>query len=325
MSFEGGSLFGVHDPQSPVTIRRRWLRGKHWIFLLICGGASVGLVSLWQSQGLTVLTVIAALFVLSWDYNVTVMFVNSTTIRADASGVDVTHGPMPSLFGRPRRLARERIKQLYAANFGGLFQVKAQLVEGMEVDLVKPLVSAEQALFVEQQLEKALGLVDYAVDGELGGATPQSIDGKPVAGGSSGAALGLLIPVFIGGMLTFFYFATKSEVSGALSASEPLGSWTFQPDDCSSGQLEGFAGVVLSSSKDPGRAVRLIKDPVKGTLMVLSTPGSKNQVFDADQCPVFLINVERSNTQVNDVWSMQGTSTFDCPGLRGAVSFAGCH
>src|SRR5690606_29270816 len=123
-----------------------------------------------------------------------------------------THGPMPSLFGRPRRLARERIKQLYAASFGGLFQVKAQLVEGMEVDLVKPLVSAEQALFVEQQLEKVLGLVDYAVDGELGGATPPSIDGKPVAGGSSGAALGLLIPVFIGGMLTFFYFATKSEV-----------------------------------------------------------------------------------------------------------------
>ncbi len=324
MSFEGGGLFGAHDPRSPVTIRRRWLRGKHWIFLLICAGVSVGLVLSWQAYGLTGWTVIGTLFVLSWDYNVTAMFVNSTTIRADATGVDVRHGPMPSLFGMGRRLAREQVKQLFAANFGTLYLVKAQLTDGQEIDLVKPLVSAEQALFVEQQLEKALGLVDYAVDGELGGATPQSIDGKPVAGAGSGAALGLLIPVFIGGMLAFFYFATKSEVSGALTASAPLGSWTFQPDDCGSGQLEGFAGVVLSSSKDSGTEVRLIKDPVKGTLVVVTAQGAR-KVLEPAQCPVFLVNVERTSTQVNDVWSMQGTSTLDCPGLRGAVSFAGCH
>lgn len=325
MSFEGGGLFGAQTPQSPVTIRRRWLRGKHWAFLLICAGISVGWVALWQSYGLNVWTVLAALFVLSWDYNVTTMFVNSTTIRADAAGIDVRHGPMPSLFGRGKRLAREQVKQLFASNFGSMFMVKAQLVDGNELELVKPLISAEQALFVEQQLEKALGLVDYAVEGELGGPTTATVDGKPVVGAGSGAALGFLIPVFVGGILIFSYYATKSEASGVLQASAPLGSWTFHPDDCGSGQLEGFAGVVLSSRKNRGREVRLIKDPVKGALVVVIQPGMKNQVFAADQCPVFLIDVERTSTQVNDVWSMEGTSTLDCPGLRGAVSFAGCH
>lgn len=324
MSFEGGSLFGLQTPEAPVTIRRRWLRGKHWIFLLICVGLSVALVILWQNHGLTAWTVIGTLFVLSWDYNVTTTFVNSTTIRADKAGVEVRYGPMPSLLGAGRRVARDQLKQLYAAKFGNLFSVKAQLVDGKELELVRPLSSEEQALFVEQQLEKALGLADYAVEGELGSATPPTIDGQPVTGGGSGAALGCLIPVFIGGMLAVFYFATKTEVSGALTATPPLGAWTFQPDDCNSGQLEGFAGVTLISSKVSGTEVRLIKDPVKGTLVVATANGIR-KVFEPGQCSVFHVNVERSNTQINDVWAMQGTSTLECPGLRGAVSFAGCH
>lgn len=324
MSFDEGGLFGLGAAPSPITIRRRWLRGKHWIFLLVCMAASVGVALLWQNQGLSGWSVVATLFVLSWDYNVTTMFVNSTVIRADRAGVDVKHGPLPSLFGKNQRFTSDQVKQLFAANFGAFFTVKVQLSDGKELDLVRPLVSAEQALFVEQQLEKALGITDFAVQGELG--TNQStLDGKPVTGAGSGTALGCLIPVFIGGAIALFAFIAQSEVSGMLQASGPLGSWKFEPDDCSSGQLEGFAGVTLTSEKGPGRAVHLIKDPVKGTLVVVLTPGSKNQVFDAEHCPVFLIDVERSNTQINDVWSMQGTSTLDCPGLKGAVSFAGCH
>jgi len=324
MSFDEGGLFGLGAAQSPITIRRRWLRGKHWIFLLVCMAASVGVALLWQNQGLSGWSVVATLFVLSWDYNVTTMFVNSTVIRADRAGVDVKHGPIPSLFGRNQRLARDQVTQLFAANFGAFFTVKVQLSDGKELDLVRPLVSAEQALFVEQQLEKALGITDFAVQGELG-TNLSTLDGKPVTGAGSGTALGCLIPVFIGGGIALFAFMAQSEVSGMLQASGSLGSWKFEPDDCSSGQLEGFAGVTLTSDKDRGREVRLIKDPVKGTLVVVLTPGSKNQLFDAEQCPVFLIDVERSNTQINDVWAMQGTSTLDCPGLKGAVSFAGCH
>ena len=324
-TFDEGGLFGLGGAPGPITIRRRWLRGKHQVFLFICLGSSIGVMALWFNYGLTAWTVVATLFVLSWDYNLTTMFVNSTVIRADTKGVSVEHGPLPSLFGRGQRVAREQVKQLFATNFGGLFAVKAQLVDGKELDLVKPLVSPEQALFVEQQLEKSLGITDFAVEGELDGATQFNVDGTPVAGARSGAFVGCLIPLCILGTCAAFYFITKSEVSGTLQASAPVGSWSFAPDDCSSGQLEGFAGVTLTSEKEPGRALRLINDPVKGKLVVLMDPGAKNQVFTAEQCPLFLVDVYRSTSQINGVWSMYGDTSLHCPGLQGRLSYAGCH
>ena len=83
--------------------------------------------------------------------------------------------------------------------------------------------------------------------------------------------------------------------------------------------------MALSSSTAPGRVVRMIQDPVRGTLVVVATPGQKNRVFEADECSVYVVNIERSNTQVNEVWAMQGTTTLECPGLRGSVEFSGCH
>lgn len=323
MSYEG-PFQGAQASHGTATIRRRWLRGKHWVFLLLCMGMSIGLLSLWAAQGLSGWSVVATLFVLSWDYTVTTMFVNTTTIQGDAAGVKVTYGPLPSLFGLKQTLARANLKQLFTAKFGSMFAVKAQLTDGNEVYLVRPLISAEQALFVEQQLEKVLGLADFAVEGELG-SDALTLQGDPVKGGASGALLGLLIPVFIGGTITLFYFMARSEVTGALEASAPLGSWSFQPDDCASGQHEGFGGVTLTSEKSPGRAVRVVMDPIKGMLVVAITPGQKNQVFDDEQCRVFHVQVERSNTNINDVWGMQGKTNLECPGLRGAVSYAGCY
>ena len=323
MSYEG-PFQGAQASHGTATIRRPWLRGKHWVFLLMCLGMSIGVVLLWQVQGLSGWSVVATLFVLSWDYNVTTMFVNTTTIQGDAAGVKVMHGPLPSLFGQNQALARATVKQLFTAKFGAMFAVKAQLTDGKEVYLVRPLISAEQALFVEQQLEKALGLVDFAVEGELG-SDALTLEGTPVAGAKSGALLGLLIPVFVGVACLLFYFMARSEVSGALQVSGPLASWTFKPDDCASGQHEGFGGVTLSSSGSPDRAVRVVMDPVKGMLVVVKSPGQKNQVLDADHCPVFQVHVERSSTNINDVWGMQGTSTLECPGLKGAVSYAGCY
>ena len=290
----------------------------------MCMGMSIGVVLLWQAQGLSGWSVVATLFVLSWDYTVTTMFVNTTTIQGDAAGVKVRYGPLPSLFGLNQTLARANLKQLFTSKFGSMFAVKAQLSDGNEVYLVRPLISAEQALFVEQQLEKALGLVDFAVEGELG-SEALTLAGAPVAGAKSGALLGLLIPVFIGAAVLLFYFMARSEVTGALQVSGPLGSFDFKPDDCASGQHEGFGGVTLSSSQSPDRAVRVVMDPVKGMLVVVKTPGQKNQVLDAEHCPVFQVHVERSSTNINDVWGMQGTSTLECPGLKGAVSYAGCY
>jgi hypothetical protein len=236
----------------------------------------------------------------------------------------VQHGPLPSLFARNAAIEKHGVQQLYSAKHGPQFAVLAKLRSGEPFRLVAPLITAEQALFVEQQLEKALGLADFAVEGELGG-EDVNVDGKQPSGAGSGAALALVIPVFVVAMVGLFLFAASAEVSGRLSASGVLGSWTFEPDDCNSGQHEGFGGVTLKASSQRGREVRIVRDPVRGNLVVVAVQGKPNHVISAESCPRVVINVHRGNTNINDVWTQDGNATLECPELSGSVKFEGCH
>ena len=78
---------------------------------------------------------------------------------------------------------------------------------------------------------------------------------------------------------------SSTEVSGRLQAAGALGNFPFEPDDCDSGQLEGFGGVTLKSSKAPGRLVRVVRDPVRGNLVVVASPGAPNHVISIETCP----------------------------------------
>ena len=53
---------------------------------------------------------------------------------------------------RPQVLSREEIARLYARPFGSQFEIAAERSSGERVSLVRPLVSVDQARFVEQQL-----------------------------------------------------------------------------------------------------------------------------------------------------------------------------
>jgi len=307
-----------------LIIRRRWLRRKHWFLLFIIGGAGAYVAYLWTALEPGVWLVLGTLFVLSWNYNLAAMFLNSTVITAAGDNISVEHGPLPSLFGRKATAAKTQIDQLYSATFGSAFAVQAKLKSGEPLRLVAPLITAEQAMFVEQTLERRLGLVDFAVEGELG-SEAVSVDGKPPAGARSGAALALVIPLFVVGMIALFLFIASTEVAGRLQATGSLGTWSFEPDDCNSGQLEGFAGVVLKSSKDPGRIVRVVRDPVRGSLIVVAIPGKPNHVVSSETCPRLSIDVRRGNTNINEVWTQDGKVALECKELSGTVTFAGCH
>lgn len=307
-----------------LVIRRRWLRQKHWFLLCIIGGAGAYVAYLWATLEPSAWLVLGTLFVLSWNYNLAAMFLNSTVISAAGEGVSVQHGPLPSLFARNTAVAKSQLEQLYAVRFGAAFAVEAKLRSGPTLRLVAPLITSDQALFVEQTLERALGLTDFAVEGELG-AAPISIDGKRPAGARSGPALALLIPLFIASMLGLFMFISTPEVSGRLQAAGILGTWGFEVDDCDSGQLEGFGGVILKSSKAPGRVVRLVKDPVRGSLVVVALPGAPNHVISSETCPGLVVNVRRGNTNINDVWTQDGNVRLQCAELAGSVTFEGCH
>ena len=94
--------FGMSMTTMPdrLIIRRRWLRQKHWLFLCVIGAAGACVAYLWLSFEPSVWLVLGTLLFLSWNYNLAAMFVNTTVISADADGVSVQHGPIPSLFAR---------------------------------------------------------------------------------------------------------------------------------------------------------------------------------------------------------------------------------
>jgi hypothetical protein len=307
-----------------VIIRRRWLRGKHWFLLVLFAAAAAYVGHLWSTAGASAWLVVGTLFVLNINYSLAAMFLNSTVVTAGAGGVNVRHGPLPSLFARNASAEKSNIEQLYAASHGAMFAVLAKLRSGQTLRLVAPLATAEQAVFIEQQLERRLGLADFAVEGELESSAVR-VDGKRPAGAVAGAALAFVIPAFIAAMLGLFYLVARTEVSGRLNAKGALGSWAFEPDDCTSGQREGFGGVVLTASAQPERLVRVVRDPVRGNLVVVATKGQPNHVQTGGSCARFDVNAERTSTNINDIWVVDGSLSIECSELSGSVKFEGCH
>jgi hypothetical protein len=124
-----------------------------------------------------------------------------------------------------------------------------------------------------------------------------------------------------------FLVAASTEVSGTLTSRGSLGAWTYTPDDCSSGERSGFSGVELTSEAEPGRVLRLVRDPVRGNLLIVETRGASlpDAVVDPKGCTRFDLDVDRTSTSINDIVVVEGHATFDCAEVTGKVTFAGCH
>ena len=313
---------------SGIAITRRWLRGKHYAMLLIPLIAASVVAYFWAQDGFSLWLLFGAVFVLGWTYLLATMFLNRTIVRALSGRVEVQHGPLPNLqMARNITLEAGSIEQLFVARFGAAFAVKARMKDGSVVDLVAPLVAAEQAIFVEQQLERVLGLVDFAIDGELDEAYSTAVgatSGKPAAGGRVAAAL--IGPLVAAVAIGTFLMASSSTLEGTLTAKPELGGWSLTPDECSSGQRQGFHGVEVRSSADPSRVVRFVRDPVNGDSVVIEeTSPSRRTVLGPDRCPRFRVALQQTDTSINEVWVMEGNASLDCDVVSGHVNFAGCH
>ena len=307
-----------------LEIKRRWLRTKHFAFLAVAVCAAAGVAYLWTNGVEPAwLSVVGTLFVVSFAFRLVPMFVNTTTIRVWDDRVEVRHGPVPSLLFRDRTVTRAELKQLYAAKWGALYEVGAELGDGSKVSLIRPLVSEEQALFVEQQIERQLGIVDIAVEGELGAANLPT--GKPAAVSSGAGATLAVVPLIVIVSVFLFFSALSSSTEGSFELAGQLGDQTFAPDHCASGQLDGFFGVALTSEASPGLVVRAMRDPTRGTLIAVQRNGHKPVVLSPEECTSLQVNVSRTSTNVNDVWAVRGSASADCPGLKGSVTFDGCH
>lgn len=115
---------------------------------------------------------------------------NETAIEADRDSVRVVHGPLP--VGAHHRFPVDQVDQLYTCRIRTrvqdplaghrrgllrsdvlgesievLYQLRLRLRSGAEHVLFDGLESPEQALYMEQELERRLGIQDRVVSGEL--------------------------------------------------------------------------------------------------------------------------------------------------------------
>lgn len=106
-------------------------------------------------------------------YYVLAGYINKTFIDVDFNSITIRHEPLP--FWGNKKVSSKTIKQLYckrdeflgSRNGYRVFAVHAITSERRNIKLLSGLDNSEQALFIEQEIEKFLNIEDKPVKGEI--------------------------------------------------------------------------------------------------------------------------------------------------------------
>ena len=101
-------------------------------------------------------------------------WVNRTQIVVGIGKITVRHGPLP--WAGNLELQVGNVKQLYSnekrsqsdGSTSTAYEVHAITQYGRTIKLVRGLETSQQALYIEQEIEKYLGIEDVPVKGEIG-------------------------------------------------------------------------------------------------------------------------------------------------------------
>lgn len=173
----------IYDHGSYLEIVRKWF-GLHVLFFTAFAIFWDGALVFWYGSIGEDTDLMAILFPLihvaigiGVTYYVVAGWLNRTYIFVSQSKIAVRHRPIPWL-GNKEIFATD-LKQLYAKSKiskdpeGGYpsetYEVQAITHSGRNIKLVGDLDSSEQALFIEQEIEKYLNIEDVPVKGEIGG------------------------------------------------------------------------------------------------------------------------------------------------------------
>lgn len=106
-------------------------------------------------------------------YRAAAGYVNRTYITVTPQTLSVIHHPLP--YWGNRKIGSTEVAQLYSKEVVArgrrsasvTFEVHATTTSGRNVRLVRDLATSEQALYVEQEIEKFLRIPDHPVRGEI--------------------------------------------------------------------------------------------------------------------------------------------------------------
>lgn len=172
--------FKLERAGSDFVIVWDWKTPAMWFLVLFCIFWD-GFLLFWYSMAfgtdspliVKIFPLIHVAVGLGLTYFVVCMFVNRTFVGVAGGNLTVTHTPLP--WPGNRVMPAADIEQLYCfervhrgKNGTSItYEVNAVDRGGRKVKLVGGLQEAEQALFLEQEIERALGIADRRVPGEL--------------------------------------------------------------------------------------------------------------------------------------------------------------
>jgi len=162
-----------------LEIRRRWF-GCAAIFLIVFAVFWNGFMIVWHSiamaTGMFVMSAFGLIHTavgIGVGYLALAMILNTTTIKVDRGMLTVSHGPLP--WPGAKSLPIHEIKQFFCRETvhhgkngtSYTYEVRYVTQTGSKEKLLTGLSNSDQALFIEQQIERHLGIKDEAVHGEL--------------------------------------------------------------------------------------------------------------------------------------------------------------
>lgn len=171
--------FSVEHPGGALRVSWRWFTPVA-IFLAVFALFWNGFICFWVAgsiaSGAGAFALFATLHVLAGvvlAYTALAQFLNTSSVEASYGMITVRHGPLP--WPGNQQLSRDAIRQLYCVERmrrtrngqSVTYELQAVKADGASAAVVKGLTSAEQALFLEQELERFLGIRDEPVRGEL--------------------------------------------------------------------------------------------------------------------------------------------------------------
>lgn len=175
--------FEVSSGDGELLIRWRWFKPSQHIATLFFCIAWDSFLFFWYSMALfgskkapwlMIVFPIAHVAVgVSLTYATIAGFLNRTWVRATRAGISIRHTPLP--WKGNRDIERAALRQLYTSErvsqsrrgtSTSSYELRAVMRDGSTATLLS-LDTPEQALFLEQHLEKRLDIVDAPVAGEL--------------------------------------------------------------------------------------------------------------------------------------------------------------